>query len=122
MNRIMLLVVFFMGMNVFAGMLITSGAAADIGLEGQVYVGGDENVDTASDELDSVSSGDETGNTLFGMYNVLARTLGELRAVAFGGPQMLANAGVPTVITGPLTMIIGVVYGVGVLKFLRGIA
>lgn len=116
------LVVFFLTMNLFSGMLISTGAAASIGLENQVETGGSEDADSVEEASEEVSTGAPTGETLFGMYNVLADKIGQLRAIVFGGPTMLANAGVPRFLTAPMEAIIAVVYAVGLIKFLRGIS
>jgi len=115
------LVVFFLVMNLFSGVLISTGAAADVGLEGQLTTGGDENVNNARDTTENVSTGAPTGQTLFGLYNVLAKTLGEIRQVAFGGPAMLYNLGVPGALTGMAEVLIGFTYAFALIKFLRGI-
>lgn len=121
MRIIEVMVVFFLAMNLFSGMLISTGVAADIGLDGQVGVGGDDAADQAQNSAEEISTGAPTGSTLFGMYNVLAKTLGQLRTIAFGGPAMFANAGVPGFITVPMEAVMAVVYGIGIIKFLRGL-
>lgn len=120
-RAIQLMVVFFLSLNLFTGVLIGTGVGEDIGLGGQVAVGGDEKVDTVQDETSEVNTGAPTGSTLFGMYNVLSGTLGTISTIAFGGPAMLNNAGVPSALTDMLKIIIGVVYAIGIIKFLRGI-
>jgi len=114
-------VVFFLVMNLFSGMLIATGAAADVGLGGQLTTGGDQNVQEAQDATQNIDTGAPTGQTLFGLYNVLAGTLGTLRQVAFGGPAMLYNLGVPGALTGMAEVLIGFVYAFAIIKFLRGI-
>lgn len=115
------MVVFFLSMNLFSGMLISTGAAQDIGLGGQVEVGGDGDAEAAQQSAEEISTGSPTGSTLFGMYNVLAKTLGQLRTIVLGGPAMLSNAGVPSFITRVMEAVMLVVYGIGIVKFLRGI-
>jgi hypothetical protein len=115
------MVVFFLAMNLFSGMLISTGAAQDIGLGGQVEVGGDGDAEAAQQSAEEISTGSPTGSTLFGMYNVLAKTLGQLRTIVLGGPAMLSNAGVPSFITTTMEAVMLVVYGIGIVKFLRGI-
>ena len=115
------LIVFSLALNLWSGMLVVSGAADDAGIAGLVETGGDENVETAKQEAGEVSTGAPTGSTLFGMYNVLANTLGTLRAVVFGAPAMLYNLGTPSYITTPMEIVFGVVYSLGIIKFLRGI-
>lgn len=119
-RAITLVIVFFLSMNLFSGMLVSTGAAQDIGLGSQLEVGGDEDVEQLNQSSSEISSGAPTGQTLFGMYNVLAGFLSTVRVVAFGGPSMLYNAGVPGSITGPIEILIGFVYAVGIVSFLRG--
>lgn len=114
------MLVFFLALNLFSGMLLSSGAAATLGLGGQVEVGGDEKTDKATDASDKISTGAPTGSTLFGMYNVLAGILGTMYQVAFAGPVMLENAGVPGAISGMLKALVGMVYALGIIQFLRG--
>lgn len=116
-----LLVVFFLSLNLISGMLIGTGAAADIGLGGKLTTGGDENVENAKQVRGNVSTGAPTGQTLFGLYNVLSKRLGEIRQVAFGGPAMLYNLGVPGALTGMAEILIGFAYSFAIIKFLRGI-
>lgn len=115
-----LMIVFFLSLNAFAGMMVTSGVGADIGLSGQLQTGGDQAAQQAQDESQEISTGAPTGSTLFGLYNVLGGTLGDLAVIVFGGPAMLNNLGVPNPITGLLATIISVVYAIGLMQFLRG--
>lgn len=117
---ISLLIVFFLTLNLFSGVLITTGVAETMGLGGQVEIGGDEASEDVQNETENVSTGAPTGSTLFGMYNVLAGTLSTIRKIAFAGPIMLNNAGVPGAITGMFEIIIGVIYSLGLISFLRG--
>jgi len=120
-NHIELLVIFTMGLNLFSGMLIASGAAADLHLAGQINVGGDEQVDDAVDATSNISTGAPTGSTLFGSYNVLANQLGNIRKIAYAGPVILGNLGTPSYITTPMSLFITVIYGFGIIKFFRGL-
>jgi hypothetical protein len=120
-NIIEYLVVFFLALNLFSGMLITSGIADDIGIGSAAEVGGDDRADQATQEARNVSTGAPTGQTLFGMYNVLAETLGQIRVIVLGGPQMLGNAGVPGFITRPMEGLMLMAYAVGLIRFLRGV-
>lgn len=114
-----LLVIFFLSMNLFSGLLISTGTASVIGVETEV--GGDDKVNESTNQADDVSSGAPTGSTLFGMYNVLANGLSTLALPVTAGPTMLNRAGVPGAITGGvLQPIILIVYALGVISFLRG--
>jgi hypothetical protein len=114
-------VVFFLVMNLWSGVLIGTGAASDIGLDGKLTTGGGEDVENAQDATNKIDTGAPTGQTLFGLYNVLAGTLGQIRQVAFGGPAMLYNLGVPGALTGMAEVLVGFVYAFAIIKFLRGI-
>lgn len=114
------MVVFFLALNIFSNMLLVTGVAETMGLEGQVEVGGDEESEKVQEETGDVSTGAPTGSTLFGMYNVLAGTLETISDIAFAGPKMLNNAGLPDGITNGLSVLIGVVYALGLISFLRG--
>jgi len=120
-RMIELLIVFALSVNLFAGIMITSGAAADVGLDGALNTGGDKAVNDAQSESSDLSTGAPTGSTLFGMYNVLAGFLGTVRGVVFGLPAMLYNLGTPSWLTEPMEVVFGVVYALGIAKFLRGI-
>jgi hypothetical protein len=120
-NHVELLVIFTMSLNLFSGMLIASGAAADMGLAGQVRVGGDQAVDAVVDNSSEVGTGAPTGSTLFGSYNVLAGQLAEIRRVAYAAPTIFGNLGAPGYITAPLSALITVVYAFGIIKFFRGL-
>lgn len=112
------LVVFFVAFNLFASMLMASGAAAAIGIDAEV--GGDDAVADQTDRS-GVDSGSPTGSTLFGMYNVLSGQLSDIFGVIFPGLRMLERAGVPDEITG---LFLGPLFSlfivIGVMSFLRG--
>lgn len=114
------LVIFFIGMNVFAGVLMSTGVAAAMGIEANV--GGDQKVDeTVANAGSGVETGSPTGSTLFGMYNVLTDQLGSMFDVIYPGIQMLENAGMPGYITNQiLEPLASVIILIDVLSFLRG--
>jgi hypothetical protein len=114
------MVVFFLTINLFSGMLIGSGAADTLGLSGQVELGGDDKTQKTLNQSNKTSTGAPTGSTLFGLYNVLAGALTTMYNVVFAGPVMLNNAGVPSALTNMLSLIIGTVYAMGLISFLRG--
>lgn len=95
-----LLVVFFLAFNLFAGLLMTTGVAAMLGLD--ATVGGDDAVDDATQDAQSTDTGTATGGTLFGMYNVLAGGFGDIAEVIYPGLTMLERAGVPGFLTNQL--------------------
>jgi len=118
------LAIFFVTLNAFAGMLVGTGAAADMGLD--TRVGGDDSVQDANEEAQQFESGSPSGETLFGMYNVLSDSLGTIFGVIFPGLRMLYNAGAPAfLVGGPSTIgflppIFSLMLGITVISFLRG--
>lgn len=116
---ITLLAVFFLSVNLFSGFVLTTGIGADMGMETQV--GGDDKADWAVENASEIASGAPTGQTLFGMYNVLADGLSTLALPVTGGPQMLERAGVPSELVNQIIQpIVAVVIAVGMISFLRG--
>jgi len=113
-----------LALSLWAGFLTTTGIAADIGLDSRI--GGEEIQDQAANAADDVETGAPTGQTLFGLYNVLSDQLGTLFGIINPGLRLLYNAGVPASIVGgpstigllpPLTSFIKVI---GIVSFLRG--
>jgi len=121
---ITLLAFFFISLSLFAGFLQTTGIAADLGLDDRYQ--SDDAVTKARSEAASIETGAPTGQTLFGLYNVLSGQLASLLGVINPGLRILYNAGVPAAIVGgpntvgllpPLTTF---VKGIGIISFLRG--
>lgn len=106
-------------MNVFAGVLMGTGVASHMGIE--TNVGGDEQVDEITRSDQDVDTGSPTGETLFGMYNVLTDQVGGIFDVIYPGIQMMENAGMPTYITEDiLEPVASVMITIGIISFLRG--
>lgn len=119
MRVITVMAIFFLTMNLFAGTLMSTGVGDMLGVSTEV--GGDEEIDQATNESDEISSGSPTGSTLFGMYNVLASGLSTILVPVTAGPTMLSRAGLPTEITfGIIQPVILIVYALGIMSFLRG--
>jgi len=114
------LVIFFVAFNLFAGMLMSTGVAATLGLDANV--GGDDAVDKRTGEMsEDVTSGPGGGSTLFGMYNVLSNQISGFFGLIFPGLNMLNRAGVPGFITyGFLAPLFSLMSAIGVVSFLRG--
>lgn len=112
-----LLVVFFLSMNLFSGILISSGAAAGIGLDANV--GGDEiNQSVPREDFDT---GSPTGSTLFGMYNVLTTQIENLFRTVYPGLAMMERAGVPDyILYGFLSPVFSLLIVIDIASFLRG--
>jgi hypothetical protein len=121
MRFLKLLVVGSLALNLWANLLIGTGIAADIGLDGRFEVGGDDAAGDAAAAVDDVKTGAPTGNTLFGLYNVIATTLGTIGQIAFAAPTMLSNLGIPGAFTDMLGVLISVTYAIGIIEFLRGV-
>lgn len=110
------LVVFFVALNLFSGMLIATGVDTALGLDTQV--GEDEAVDTQTSN-DNVSGGTGTGETLTNLRNVLANQFASIIGVIFPGLAMLQRAGVPLYITNFLGGIFGILTPIAVIRFFR---
>lgn len=118
-----LLVIFFVGLNVFAAMLMSTGAAATLGIT--TDVGGDAELNNT---LGQAGAGDNGGlptgspsdGTLFGLYNVVAGTIAGVFEYIFPGLQMLGRAGVPSFITSLLGTVFTLVMAFDVASFVRG--
>ena len=114
------LAIFFLALSLFSQMLMATGVAATIGLETEI--GGDQASDevtqTAEGELES---GATSGDTLFGLYNVLASQVSNILGIFNPGLQMMDNAGVPSPIVNMLLMpIVSLVKFIGIVSLLRG--
>jgi hypothetical protein len=112
-----LLAVFALSLNLFGGVLVSTGAAGTLGIN--PAVGGDDKVDEAQSQAEGFESGAPTGSTLFGMYNVLGGVVSTLALPVTGLPNMLRRAGTPSAITGLLRNLLLVIYAMGVVSFLR---
>jgi len=117
---ITMLAVFLLAMSLFSQVLISSGVAATIGLDAQV--GGQQATDRVTETAEgNVETGAPTGDTLFGLYNVLASTLSDILSIFNPGMQMLDNVGVPSpIVNGLLMPLVSLVKVVGIISFLRG--
>lgn len=113
-----ILAVFALSVNLFAGLLVGTGAAADLGIN--PTVGGDDTVAESQDQASSFKSGAPTGSTLFGMYNVVSGVLSTIAMPVTALPAMLSRAGTPRAITDMLQGVLIVVYAMGIASFLRG--
>lgn len=113
------LAIFALALNLWAGVMMSSGAAATMGID--TAVGGDDAVEQSQEQAEGFRSGAPTGSTLFGMYNVLSGVLSTLAMPVTALPTMLRRAGTPTVITNALLRpILITVYALGTVSFLRG--
>lgn len=112
------LAVFALSLNLFATLLLGTGAAATLGIDASV--GGDSEVAESRSQAESFATGSPTGSTLFGMYNVIAGVLSTIAMPVTALPSMLERVGTPGAITNMLKGVLIVVYSLGVASFLRG--
>lgn len=113
------LAIFFIALNLWAGVMMSTGFADTLGIDANV--GEDEAVDEAVQDSENVSSGTSTGSTLFGMYQTVAGQVGGLLSTIFPGLRMLERAGTPKAITqGFLGPLFTVMIGIMIMSFFRG--
>jgi len=112
--------VFLLAFSLFGQMLMSTGVAATIGID--TNVGAEETtseVTAAANE--STETGSSTGDTLFGLYNVLSVQIGDILNILNPGMTMLENAGVPDPIVNSLLQPLAtVIKAIGIISFLRG--
>lgn len=126
------LAIFFISMSLFTGAMQAQGIFATMGVGGvgqpcpdnptdeQVKHIADCTVEDLAGQ-EGVNSGTSTGQTLFGMYNVLAGQVGGIYDVIYPGLTLLERAGVPGWITeGILGNLFSVMIIIALLSFLRG--
>jgi hypothetical protein len=119
MARIMtLLAIFFLLINVWSGVLVSSGIAADMGMSPPTA--GDEQVDTAESSAKDISTGTESKDTLFGLYQQVTNAIGSVFSTLTAGAAILGQIGVPDVFTRAIEIFIFVIYGLGLAQFVRG--
>jgi len=79
---------FFVAFNAFAGILIASGVAGDLGIN--VETGDPQQIEELSDKK-KTGLGNNVGGTLFGMYNQLSQQVGTIFYTITPGFAMLKN-------------------------------
>jgi len=114
------LAIFFLALSLFSQLLLTTGVAATVGLDAQI--GGQDASDEVTKEAEGqVESGATSGDTLFGLYNVLATQVENLLGIFNPGLRMMDNAGVPSPIVNILLMpLASLVKFIGIVSLLRG--
>lgn len=110
------LVIFFLCLNTWAVTLAETGAADELGIETDV---GHEQLVTELDNKD-VPSGSGIGETLFGLYNMLAGFINGVFTFATAGTSMLGNIGVPGHYVTMLETIFGVLTIIDLVSFYKG--
>lgn len=86
------LVIFLISINLIAGIVTAQGIDAMLGID--ATVGGDSAVDSATSSTKDISTGSSVGDTLFGMYNVLASGVSDVYGSIYPALNMLDRAGV----------------------------
>lgn len=115
------MLVFLYSIMLFGTLLQSTGVAGMLGLGLQLGAA-DAQQDIQETAGEGVATGSTTGDTLFGLYNVLGGRLGDLLAVVNPGLQTLSNAGVPSYLMEGFLMPIATVTKVlGVIYFFRGL-
>lgn len=128
-----LLVIFFVSVNLFASVLMSTGVAAMLGLDASVSQPCPDdpteeqiqNIPDCSVQDKTSNSGVETGTgqgeTLFGLRNVLGGQVAGLFNAVFPGLKMLDRGGVPSyIIGGILGPLCSVMVTIAMLSFFRG--
>lgn len=110
------LLLFFIFMNAFAGVLGAQGIAADMGINPSP--GGDDALDQIEDNATAFESTNSGGDTLFGLYNGLAAVLESLVNL-LPAIDMLKNAGAPTWLVNYGFAGYGTVIGMDIAGYLR---
>lgn len=113
-----LLVVFFLSVNLFSGMLITTGAAATLGIDAET--GESERAEEITQGDNDLATGSPTDGTLFGLYNVVSSQIAGLFEFIFPGLAMLGRLGVPNFIINVLGGVFSLILTLGVASFVRG--
>lgn len=113
-----LLMVFFVAFNLFAGVMISTGVADMLGLD--ATVGADDAVDERTGNTD-VETGTSSGDTLFGLRNVIGGQVADFFGVIFPGLSMLERAGMPSYLTGGLLgPLFSLFVPIGLIAIIRG--
>jgi len=116
-----LFIIFFVAMNLFAGIFISTGTAAMLGIDDRVQQQAGVSDEIADNRQGNIDTGAGTGSTLFSMYNaVLGGFIGLFEKIS-PALALLGYAGVPRWITGTfLGGMFGIVATIDGLSFVRG--
>lgn len=117
MRLITMFIVFFLAMNVFAGIIQTQASSTTLNPE----VNAPDALQDAQDESDAVSSSGGGQSTLFGMIQSIGNVIGTLASGVLPAFSMMVDAGVPEWIVGYFSAVVGVPVTVEFLDFLRGL-
>lgn len=114
-------IIFFVAMNLFAAIFLSTGTAAMLGIDDRVHVNEEVNQTVQDKKTGDVDTGAGTGSTLFSMYNsVLGGFIG-LAEKVLPALALLDHAGIPSWATGTFfTGMFGIVLTIDGLAYVRG--
>jgi len=110
-NLVLILVL----INVAAG-IVTVAAPVDVAPS----VGGGSEIDSTKENISDRQTNRPASDELIGAFFGLGQLLSELRNIIFYGPQMLANLGVPAVITNGFQIVLSFVVACDVVEGITG--
>lgn len=113
------IVLFLIFLNAGAVMLDEAGVNDALGIE--PAVGGSERLENVQEDTQKFSTGTGLGETLFGMYTTLGRTVETVVELVTAGPTMLKNAGVPAFFVDYVFAGLLIIPVLDVVSFLRGL-
>lgn len=111
------LVLFFIFFNAGAGMLVSTGVAADLGIDAQTNA--PDQLDQASNAAENARPG-QAGATLFGLYTRLSNVVQTIYNTLFPGMAMLKRTPVPGFFIDFVSSGLSIIAFVNVASFLRG--
>lgn len=92
-SAVRMMAFFFLAFNVFAGVMLSTGVAATVGIDSTVA--GEDTTQEFDKSQGELETGSPTGSTLFGLYNVVSNQLEGVYGTIYPGLKMLDRAGVP---------------------------
>ena len=118
---VVLLAVFMLSLSAFSNLLIATGVADTIGISTPPEDKDFQEDVRAATNNGTVQTGSPGGETLFGMYNLLSKSLRNILGLVNPELTLLENAGVPAFLTNFLEPIVLVAKVLGVVWFIRGL-
>lgn len=125
-----ILVVFMISVNAFAGMTIAMEIDEALGLNTELGQCNEVDVDNpregceeyaeAEQQTQNVNTGSSLGDTLFGMYNTLARGVGSIYKTVYPGLDLMSRAGVHDRIVMYLGHVFSFVIAFDIMSYVRG--
>ena len=108
--------IFFVTMNIFAGIFLGLHIDDTIGLDGKIQQQGDI---ADKGEFD-IQTGTGTGSTLFGMYNVVLKQFTGFLENIFPAIYLFRVAGMPADVLAGATSLLGTIAFIDGLAYIRG--